>query len=130
MDRVRIVLVVLASLIASEVMAAPAPFTKPNRHPPSPEALLLQLRAEGFSLQSIERGPQSGTYVVTKHVELVGLHEMACAYVIRKWTVRTDVPDVCDEVRAILKAAPQKVKYQPWSTGAQPPRQQRGLRTK
>jgi hypothetical protein len=111
MDGVRIALIVIASVVGSSALAAPAPFAKPARHPPSPEALLAQMRAEGFSLHAIERGPEPGTYVVTKNVELVGLGENTCAFVPRKWTVRADSGDVRAEVRALLEAAPQKVVY-------------------
>jgi hypothetical protein len=66
MARVRVLLVALFGLlIASQTQAAPAPMAKSPRQPPSLATLSRELRAEGFDVRGLERGPEPGLYRIT-----------------------------------------------------------------
>jgi len=94
-----IALSVAASTAAA--VAAPAPIAKPDRHAPTTAALLAELRAAGFSVSDLERGPEPGLYRVTVWV---GQARGEGTYLSsRTYEVRVKGADVRGELRAFLE---------------------------
>ena len=93
---------------AAAAHAAPAPVAKPPRNVPSPATLLADLRAEGFAVRDVERGPEPGTYLVVLPLRVTN-YERKLVVIYTKFVVRTAGPDVRSALRAFLQKAPRSV---------------------
>jgi hypothetical protein len=96
-----ILLLALAVATAQAADAAPAPLSKSARHPPSPDTLLANFRAEGYDVRKIERGPEPGTYVLSTAAPVRAGRRLG--YQIVTHTVRADGPDVRAPLREVLE---------------------------
>jgi hypothetical protein len=104
--------VALAAL-AQPSGAAPAPLAKTPRTFPTPNRLLADFRAEGYTVKSLERGPQPGSYVVTvPSWASDGLYAPAATY-----AVSVKGPDVRAEIRAVLQTDYEQRQRQAWGRG-------------
>jgi hypothetical protein len=102
-------LLLLAALLvatAQTVSAAPAPLAKPPRRAPSPATLLTDFRAEGFSLSSLDRGPDPGSYVI----RIRSLSRSELYVPSRTYVVRVGASDVRSAIRACLEKDRQKAR--------------------
>jgi hypothetical protein len=91
-----LLLIVCCLTTAGAAHSAPAPLPKSARHPPTPDTLLANFRAEGYSVRMVERGPEPGTYRVTTS---------APDFQLTTFTVRADDPDVRGAIREELESA-------------------------
>jgi hypothetical protein len=86
--------------------AAPAPFEKSPRHAPSPDVLLADFRAEGYSVRSLDRGPERGSYVII----LRAISHSELYLPARTYVVRVGDTDVRSAIRACLQKDREKTR--------------------
>jgi hypothetical protein len=101
--RLRLLLLIASCLLTAAASAAPAPLHRTARHPPSPDTLLANFRAEGYVVRSLERGPEPGTYVLST-VAATSAGRRTRFQVVT-YTVRVDGPDVRAPLRQVLESA-------------------------
>lgn len=108
---IRLLLTTVALALGAAAHAAPAPLPRQERHPPSPDTLFANFKAEGYShLCRLER-VSGNVYVVEVHrpidVEFESLRVIPTSFTVetRGRNVREELREFLEQTRKTLEEA-------------------------